>query len=666
MKKLLWYLVVYFGAQTFAVAQVGWGEVGPGQFEVTVCPFDSTAGAMVLFNRCVISFKYDEGELITVYNIRKRIQIFKREEFDRGTIKLNFYSAKDEERITEIKAQTINAGSNGKPHITEVDKKSFFDEKVSDRVSAKKFVFTDMKEGSIIDYEYTLESKEFRILKEWVFQSDIPVLRSYVKLQAPSFLNYTSILESLVRLSESSSEKLDKQIAVNSFSGQAKGAFDNLDLRITESIYAMNNVPAIKEEDYVTSMDDYIAKMSFVLSGYSIWGNSEGAESKKFVTNWDDRLHELLMSKDFGLYLNGIGDHLKIAKEIGARKTNPLEKARAIYQHVTSKMSWNGNFRLLPTGRLGKVYEEGTGNSADINLILLDMLRAAGLDADPVLVSTRSHGKVQKLVPDISQFNHVIVLLKTDSESVFMDATSPVRPFGLLAAPDLNSAGLCMQPAGWHWVNIKPFQKSAENIMSSLQLNEQGELNDNTIITAIGYDAVNIRNDLMTKPAAECIKEEFIAGPDEEITDVKVENKTDVEQKLKLTFTAIQKPENTGSNRIYLKPFVLKFRSENPFKLSKRSYPVSFGYPFEENQITSVTIPTNYKVSELPKSMQVKLSDESATFILLVASNDRNIQISASLKVCKEEYKPEVYESLKNLFARVIDAYNSTIVLEKQ
>jgi hypothetical protein len=57
-----------------------------------------------------------------------------------------------------------------------------------------------------------------------------------------------------------------------------------------------------------------------------------------------------------------------------------------------------------------KAYKDKTGNVAEINLMLTAMLRYAGLNANPVLVSTRSNGIA--MFPNRTAFNYVIAAVE--------------------------------------------------------------------------------------------------------------------------------------------------------------------------------------------------------------------------------------------------------------
>ena len=83
---------------------------------------------------------------------------------------------------------------------------------------------------------------------------------------------------------------------------------------------------------------------------------------------------------------------------------------------------WDGSYSFLAEERLDEMLEKGKGSSGDINLLLIALLNKVGVQAHPVLLSTRSHGKMQDVYPLVSQFNHVIALAAIDSLWIPLDA----------------------------------------------------------------------------------------------------------------------------------------------------------------------------------------------------------------------------------------------------
>jgi tetratricopeptide (TPR) repeat protein/transglutaminase-like putative cysteine protease len=136
------------------------------------------------------------------------------------------------------------------------------------------------------------------------------------------------------------------------------------------------------------------------------------------------------------------------AQELTKGLSTDLEKTEALYDFVAK------NFRYvslsLGLGRYqphaaADVLHDQYGDCKDKHTLLASLLEAEGLHADSVLINS-----TRKLDPDIpspSQFDHVITMLPMGKEEVWMDTTSEVAPFRLLAYTLRNKQALVIPPA---------------------------------------------------------------------------------------------------------------------------------------------------------------------------------------------------------------------------
>ncbi len=650
-------------------AQNLWGKVSPEEWAVKVCPIDTSANAMVLIDSEFVSFKYNEYGLNTVYEVYKRIKLLNKEGFGYATIKIPYYSHLNSETFEQLDAQILTKDEAGQVRATKLKSNAIFDEDMTDFWTFKKFAFPEVTEGSIIEYRYTLVARSFGSLHDWFFQSEMPTLRSAIKLKVPDYVHYTATPQGDVNLNQYKSEPYSEFMDVNML---VKGGMVRQQQAVNGmvSYYVMKNIPALKPEAYVTTVDDYRARMTFPL--YSITIPYD--KIRMFNESWDEIGAKLMKSDNFGQHLNEIvGEHLVAAKTLTNGLPDTMEKIKAVYTNLTSKMKWNGQYRLYPSRRLSKSYTEGSGNSSDINILLIAMLRAAGIKSDPVLVSTRNNGMIARAYPRYRQFNNVIALVEVDSTWILLDAASPFKPFQLLGENNLNYQGLRINKKSKAladeynstWIDINPSKNATKSLISTITIDSAGYMGTKTIFTATDYPAVKCREQLEKESPKDCLKSNIKFSNGVDLKDEKVENEKDFDKKLRFSFTLENKENALQGGFLYVNPFPVKFITDNPFKLTSRTYPVDFGYPFQQNILGTITIPDNYKVSELPKSMNIKLSDGSAGFTFLAAQVENSIQIKSTLSVNQNQFKPNMYEDLKMLYAKMIDVYNTTIVLEK-
>lgn len=138
------------------------------------------------------------------------------------------------------------------------------------------------------------------------------------------------------------------------------------------------------------------------------------------------------------------------AKDLVPDRRSALEKASELLATLQGHFVWNGVRDYFSYTAGAKAFKDKTGTAADINLSLVAGLTALGLDAYPVVLSTRGSGSMHPEYPNFEKMNYVVALVKIDGKEYFADATKDFAP--RLAAHPLPERGgvdgrAC--PANW-------------------------------------------------------------------------------------------------------------------------------------------------------------------------------------------------------------------------
>jgi hypothetical protein len=188
-------------------------------------------------------------------------------------------------------------------------------------------------------------------------------------------------------------------------------------------ILKLNDIPALRIEPYMDAPQDYIQKVMFQLSGYTTrFGNKQEVN-----TTWKSLAYELATEKGFGSQLD---KDLKIdeVKAIVLLQNSQQDKLKTIYDHVHKNIIWNGfETKFAPDG-LKPVWDRKKGGAGEINLLLVNLLNSAGIEAYPVLAAERDFGRVDTSYPFIDRFNKTIVFAIADGKQYVLDATQENCP----------------------------------------------------------------------------------------------------------------------------------------------------------------------------------------------------------------------------------------------
>ena len=136
------------------------GAVSEKDFATKIYSIDSNANAVVIADIGSSSIEGNAKSWFSlVHKHYKRVHILNKNGYDIANVSIPIYvDGIDEEKLEKLKAVTYNL-ENGKVVETKLDvKENVFKDKIDKNRSVKKFTFPNVKEGSIIEYEYTIVS----------------------------------------------------------------------------------------------------------------------------------------------------------------------------------------------------------------------------------------------------------------------------------------------------------------------------------------------------------------------------------------------------------------------------------------------------------------------------------------------------------------------------
>jgi hypothetical protein len=329
----------------------------------------------------------NDGGFSLQFKVRRRIHILKKSAYDYATVSVDLYTnGESTEKLDDLKAVTYNL-EGGKVVESKLNVRSgVFSEKVNKNIIRKKFALPNVREGSIIEYEYTHTSDFLFKLPAWYFQGEIPGLWSEYKASLPQFLDYVMLQQgSLPYAIESNTEKQGSymlQITKEVYKGQMERERYDLTCMVANFRWVMKDIPAFHEEAFTSSPQNHISKLQFQLSGMK-----EPLPVKSILASWPEFTSDFLKETDFINEVEKSGDWWPAEmKEVLKGTSSETDIAKAIYNYVRKRFTCTGDNYSGKRNPLKKIAEARTGNNIEINLLLAVMLRQAGLQADPVML----------------------------------------------------------------------------------------------------------------------------------------------------------------------------------------------------------------------------------------------------------------------------------------
>ncbi len=627
------------------------GILNSGELKMATYEKDTTANAVVLFEEGKIIFFDKNYRPYTRNTIYKKIKILKKEGAKHVNIRIYIYNSTDtssKEKILKIKAITHNMGSQ-----TSLQKAAIYTTRINEHWKEVTFAMPNVKEGSVVEYSYEIESPYLYHFTGWDFQSSIPKIESVFKAEIPGNYVYNRKLVGLLRLTTNNASLKKKCFNIEGVSGYS-------DCEVLT--YAMKDIPAFIEEDYMTSKKNFLSRIDFEFSEHKRF---DGVNTK-YTTTWDAVDYDYRKDKNIGGQLKRKSFFEGVLPPEIIATTDELEKAKKVFYFMQNHYSWNEEYKLFNGSNVKKAYKEGVGTVGEINISLINALDASGIDAELAVMSTRKNGYPTKLYPVITEFNYLIAKVLIDGKSYFLDATVKNLPFGMLPYRCLNKEVRVMDfKNGSYWEDIVPVKKNGTKIQMLLEYTEDGTYEGSMRIVRNGYNALN--------------KRENIKGTTEEKYVIAIEDKSEsleiisysnynleaIEKTLTEEFEIILETDNSIADYIYLNPFFVGQIEENPFKLKERLYPVDFGYARKFDFILSMEIPEGYKIETLPKSKAISLPDNGGKFVYQINHDEYKIRINFKYILNKPYFYSNEYHALKEIFNQMILSQNEPVVLKK-
>lgn len=671
MKPNLLALILFFSffnsisnAQEFKL-----GKVSIAELEEKEHPKDPSAEAAILFKKGMTSFKYSDNngfEVLTV--VQTRIKIYKKEGYDWANHEVRYYLDNAyNESVTFSDAYTYNL-VGGKIEKTKLKSDGVFDEKINKYWGRKKIAMPNVKEGSVIEFEYTVRTGITSYLRDWYFQSSIPVNFSEYKTYIPEYYTYSSNQKGYVMFNVNVVKKSnqivlrDKERSGGGMSAvKTNFTEEKIDYIETQTTYSAKDLPAMKDEAFVNNIGNYTSSISHELSQTDF----PNTPPKYYSTDWESVVKTIYNYEDFGPELNKTGYFEDDINKLLTGITLQNERIGAIFNYVKSSVKWNNYKGYSCNDGVKAAYKNKSGNTAEINLMLTAMLRFAGLNANPVLVSTRDNGIT--FFPSRTAFNAVIVAVETPEGMILLDATEKYSEPNILPLRDLNWVGRLIRKDGTsNEVDLMPKTLSREAINMNLVLKNDGSADGKIRRQLIEHEALDFRKENLAKSKDTYLEELEGKNNNIEISDYHRDNELDLSNPIVENY-AFKSTKDTEiiNDKIYISPMLFLAVKSNPFKQEVREYPVDFGYPSQSKYNIIIEIPGGYMVESMPASLNIATGNDVGAFKYMIANNDNKIQVTITSTINTAIVSPDFYPVLKDFFQKMIDKQNEKIVLKK-
>lgn len=645
LKKTIQILVLFIAINNYG-QDIKFGKVSKEELQELQYAKDSSAAAAFLYKERKSYYNYYKGSgLQLITEVHERIKIYDKKGFEYATKSIDLYkSGSNDESISGIKGYTYNLIGN-EIEDTKLSKESIFRSKYNKNIDQVKISMPNVREGSVVEYRYKIMSPFYQNIGEYELQAEIPIKQLEASLRILDYFKFNQIQKGFFLLKP-------KTERINNVT------LDAQEMKIT---YELTNVPAMKQEKYVSNINNYRSGVKYEIVSLEI----PGTVYEVIAKSWDDVVETIYKSPFFGKEIEKKNYYEDELDAVLVGSAGDKERALAVMDFVKKKVKWNSYRGYSMDEGVKKAYKEGTGNIADINLMLISMLQYAGLKAQPVILSTKDNGI--PLFPTLQGFNYVVAAVKIADNYCLLDASDPFSTIDVLPMRTLNWFGRMVSASGTsEIVDLAPKRQSQELVIMQVDLSADGTIKGDLQQRYTDHYARNFRNNYNKGS-----QESFLQGlqqelSDLEITDYQVKNEQDAAQPLTQSY-AFYKEDMLEmiSGKLFFNPLFFFMINENPFKSDKREYPVDFGHPWEDSYIITITVPDGFKIESLPAPLALVLPENRGTFKYNIAQQGQAIVLKVNVGFNSAIVPSQEYGMLKEFYRQLVEKETEKVVLSK-
>lgn len=645
-----WCMIAGFAGAQDDVIDAQYGVIPDSLFRMQE-PADKSETPYTITNKEVdVSFQETGGSIIAVLRHHMRIKVFDASSAEASTVTIPYYFDDNMEQISDIRGATHRSPGEQVP----LDNAAIKTIDINGRYKVKEFAMPAVEDGAVLEYSYVIRRRYIEELPDFYLSQRVPTAHAKMTITYPQYLRYESVVEKY-------DGPLDHDFAYTDTSSVPKiFTLPRPDPVISER-WVASDIPPVKEEPFISSLDDYRGKIKFILKEF-------GLPRQQLDTSWEVVVAKLrrntnpLAQIQTYRQARSLGDSL--ASEHPGDSRRDLQYR--IYRYLNGRVSFSGAYAPYSTTPDSAVLAGETADQAAINQTLLAMLRGAGIEAHPLLASTRSSGTINRTFPSFYQFNALAVRSEIEGEEYIMDASFPYSQPNLIPVEMNIGEGLLLREHSFTWV---PMQAGGNMVGIQVevggQLQANGTLSGEIVSHQRGYPAQIIRQQKADGQSdAEVLRQTIFDGYSQvSVSDVRIAHLNSYEEPVEIRANfEIQNYATSYSDGLRFRPMLVGYQMENPFEDSNRDLPVTLNAPEQVQVSYDIALPRGFAVESGTESHGLDLP--GAAFEESYNMQPGNLNYEYTIDIGRQHFPVEQFDQLYRLYERWVELSNSYWLIE--
>jgi tetratricopeptide (TPR) repeat protein len=378
-------------------------------------------------------------------------------------------------------------------------------------------------------------------------------------------------------------------------------------------------------------------------------------------------------------YLASISDRLEpdAALQSQSQKlTEKLGNPDAKIALLASYVQTNLTYKAIEFGRRARIPNKPAdilrnkyGDCKDHAVLLQQMLAAAGVPAQLALVS--HNGPIQKDLPSLDQFDHMIVYVPGSGSGRFLDCTSKGADVAQAIPEGLSGQdALVLDARNPRFVSIPQYPANASTISveQHLHLVDQADLAVEESLTVTGAHAAMLRDYLLEVPESSrrTMLQNWMGMNDADLTAAQIDSLTTLGEPLHLRFTyALKKQFRRSDDQlrgVLRGGFSRSYLTVSP--VEQRRLPFEITIPFSLETKVFIDVPAGFH-PQRPENVDLVLDPRFATGQGAARIDGQRLNLDFKCRLLAGKFKPADYAAYRQTMAQALSFLEREVVFKR-
>ncbi len=426
--------------------------------------------------------------------------------------------------------------------------------------------------------------------------------------------------------------------------------------------WQLDHLAAVKQELWSPYLDQRTPVVHTAPNAFKFEGYQGTMSTWKDLGKW---IYELNQGRD-----QLSEKTIRELRQLTAGLTDNREIIKKVYAYMQSKTRYVsiqlgiGGYQPMEAASVDQL---GYGDCKALTNYMQSLLKAVDINSYYTLVNAGKYAR--EILDDFpsTQFNHVILCVPVERDTLWLECTSQTNPFGFLGYFTSDRQVLVIDEQGGHLARTPQYLSlhngQERNATVILDAQGHGKASVTTLYSGLQYEHIE---GIVQQPSAEQQKLIYAktAIPGFDLLHYQYEAIKEeipaIEEKLQLH---LRHYATESGKRFFFHPNILNKVGMIPSSVSQRECEVVIRFAYHDTDVITYILPEAMHIEHLPEAVRInsKFGEYKVEYVL----EDNKVVYTRSFKTAAGVFPAKDYEELREFYRKVEQVDKTHIVLKK-